>query len=263
MFEIIDDSGGTLLNENTLQYSFLTKHKFQKVEEYYDDIWDREPKVVIVRNVYGGERFPKGEFHEKEIVVFLKKSNHKDLYAIHCSIPGVLINGKNAYESVSFKVLIPKGITDFDFVVKSLTVFQFTLQIVTAENLGIQIFDGSGRIKFCSSTATMRIFDQEMIYNVGVTTPKPREHYQYDKDIAVVCFRGEAEMYQLYIEDYGEPTGFQPFGMLFYINFPAKGRINIRGIGYGDEYMPGSEYVIWYGKMQTSIAYMIVDVTGL
>ncbi|MFC2638071.1 MAG: hypothetical protein ACFN0X_04020 [Mitsuokella sp.] len=72
MFEIIDDSGGTLLNENTLQYSFLTKHKFQKVEEYYNDIWDREPKVVIVRDVYGGERFPKGEFHEKEIKVFLK-----------------------------------------------------------------------------------------------------------------------------------------------------------------------------------------------
>ena len=32
MFEIIDDSGGTLLNENTSQYSFLTKHKFQKVD---------------------------------------------------------------------------------------------------------------------------------------------------------------------------------------------------------------------------------------
>lgn len=165
------------------------------------------------------------------------------------------------------KALVPKGISDPDVVLRSLTVFHFTLNVVSTGNAGLQIFDESGRLTFCSTVPTMRILGQEMIYRLTdwkkeiVITPKG--HFQEGKDVAIVLFDTERSMHRVEVLDADGDFSFDPFGNKFFAYFPGRGKVNFQNEEYGTDGLPLTDRIVWDGYMQNAIAYMIVDVTGL
>ena len=270
LFEVIDERGVPLINESTVQYSLFAKYKFQKLAPKTD--WYPSFDTAFVGWYYIKPfRSLSQRFKEECIELVLPRRTVEDLYAVHCSRSDVIIDADSGVvdgvDITIIKALVPRGISDLNVVLRSLTVFHFTLNVVSVGNAGLQIFDENGRLTFCSTVPTMRILGQEMIYRLtdwkNETIIIPKGHFQEGKDIAVVLFDAERSMHRVTVLNEDGAFSFEPFGNKFFAYFPDRGKVNFQNEEYGTDGLPLTDRIVWDGYMQNAIAYMIVDVTDL
>jgi hypothetical protein len=270
LFEAIDERGVPLINESTVQYSLLSKYKFQKLTKTPNSYPSLDTAFVGWYYIKPFRSLSQ-RFKEECIELVLPRRKMEDLYAVHCSRSDVIIDADSGVvdgvDITIIKALVPKDISDLNVVLRSLTVFHFTLNVVLVGNAGLQIFDENGRLTFCSTVPTMRILGQEMIYRLtdwkNETVIIPKGHFQEGKDIAVVLFDAERSMHRVEVLNADGSFSFEPFGNKFFAYFPGRGKVNFQNEEYGTDGLPLTDRIVWDGYMQNAIAYMIVDVTGL